>query len=73
VKELVDIAFSHVGLRWKDYVVVDPKFVRPAEVDILLGDAGKASEKLNWKPRVKFEELITMMVDHDMKLYESSK
>ncbi|MCP5007050.1 MAG: GDP-mannose 4,6-dehydratase, partial [Planctomycetes bacterium] len=46
VKELVDIAFSHVGLRWKDYVVVDPKFVRPAEVDILLGDAGKASEKL---------------------------
>ncbi len=73
VKELVDIAFSHVGLRWKDYVVVDPKFVRPAEVDILLGDAGKASEKLKWKPRVKFEELITMMVDHDMKLYASSK
>jgi GDPmannose 4,6-dehydratase len=71
VKELVDIAFSHVGLRWEDYVVIDQKFVRPAEVDLLLGDSGKARENLQWKPRVKFEELITMMVDYDMRWCES--
>ncbi|GJQ57997.1 MAG: GDP-mannose 4,6-dehydratase [Candidatus Scalindua sp. AMX11] len=71
VKELVDIAFSHVGLRWEDYVVIDEKFVRPAEVDLLLGDSGKAQEKLQWKPRVKFEELIKMMVDYDMRRCES--
>ncbi|MDR4504615.1 MAG: GDP-mannose 4,6-dehydratase [Candidatus Scalindua sp.] len=72
VTELVDIAFSHVGLRWKDYVVIDPKFVRPAEVDLLLGNPSKARKKLQWKPRVKFEELITMMVDSDMRRYEPS-
>ncbi|MFD3259451.1 GDP-mannose 4,6-dehydratase [Paenibacillus lentus] len=68
VEELVEIAFSHVGLNWKDYVVIDPKFVRPAEVDLLLGDCSNAKEKLGWKLEVGFEELVKMMVDSDLAL-----
>lgn len=67
VQELVEIAFGHAGLNWKDYVVIDPKFVRPAEVDLLLGDSSKAQEKLGWKLDVGFEELVKMMVDSDLK------
>jgi GDPmannose 4,6-dehydratase len=67
VQELVEIAFGHVGLRWQDYVVIDPKFVRPAEVDLLLGDSVKAQEKLGWKLEVDFKQLITMMVESDLK------
>jgi len=59
-----------VGLEWKDYVVIDPKFVRPAEVDLLLGDSRRAREKLKWEPKIKFEELIRMMVDFDIKRHE---
>ncbi|MDV5120871.1 MAG: GDP-mannose 4,6-dehydratase [Candidatus Scalindua sp.] len=70
VKELVEVAFDHVGLNWKDYVVVDHKFVRPAEVDLLLGDSAKARNKLKWQPKVKFEELIRMMVDYDIERYK---
>ncbi|MGG3284310.1 GDP-mannose 4,6-dehydratase [Paenibacillus solani] len=66
VEELVQIAFEHVGLNWRDYVVVDPKFVRPAEVDLLLGDCTKAKEKLGWELEVGFKELVTMMVDSDL-------
>lgn len=66
VQELVEIAFGHVGLNWQDYVVIDPRFVRPAEVDLLLGDPSKAKEKLNWELEVSFEQLIKMMVDSDM-------
>ncbi|MEF3304494.1 GDP-mannose 4,6-dehydratase [Paenibacillus sp. GYB003] len=66
VEELVDIAFSHVGLNWKDYVVIDPKFVRPAEVDLLLGDCSKAKQKLGWRLEVGFEQLVKMMVDSDL-------
>ncbi|CAM4481340.1 GDP-mannose 4,6-dehydratase [Paenibacillus phoenicis] len=66
VQELVEIAFSHVGLNWRDYVVIDPKFVRPAEVDLLLGDCSKAKEKLGWKLEVGFEELVKMMVESDL-------
>lgn len=66
VKEFVEIAFSHVGLNWSDYVVVDPKFVRPAEVDLLLGDCTKAKEKLGWELEVSFELLVTMMVESDL-------
>jgi len=73
VKELVEIAFDHVGLNWKDYVVVDHKFVRPAEVDLLLGDSAKARNKLKWQPKVKFEELIRMMVDYDIERYKVSE
>ena len=66
VKDLLEVAFGCVGLKWEDYVVVDPKFVRPAEVDHLLGDASKAKRKLGWEPKVSFEELIRMMVEADL-------
>lgn len=67
VREFVDIAFRHVGLNYEDYVVVDPQFFRPAEVDILLGNPRKAEEKLGWKPQVSFKELVQMMVEADLK------
>jgi GDPmannose 4,6-dehydratase len=70
---LVEIAFNRVGLNWKDYVVIDPKFVRPAEVDLLLGDSTKARNKLKWQPRVGFEELVRMMVDYDVERYKVSE
>ncbi len=66
VRELCEVAFSYVGLDYRDYVVVDPKFFRPAEVNILLADPTKAKTKLGWKPRVSFEELIQMMVEADL-------
>jgi len=66
VKELVEIAFNRVGLDWQKYVVIDPAFIRPAEVDLLIGDASKAKEKLGWTPEVSFEGLIHMMVDSDL-------
>jgi GDPmannose 4,6-dehydratase len=68
VKELVDIAFDHVGLDPADYVGTDPRFLRPAEVDHLIGDAAKAHEQLGWRPRTTFEELIRLMVDADLEL-----
>ncbi len=66
VRELCEVAFSHVGLDYRDFVVVDPKFFRPAEVNILLADPSKARAKLGWQPRVSFEELIRMMVEADL-------
>ena len=66
VKDLVQIAFDYGNLSWKDYVLVDPKFVRPAEVKLLLGDSSKALNKIGWKPEVSFEELVRMMVDADL-------
>ncbi len=66
VGELCEVAFNHVGLNWRDHVVVDEKFYRPAEVDLLIGDASKAGEELGWEPSVSFEELVHMMVDADM-------
>lgn len=62
-----------VGLDWHDYVKVDPKFLRPAEVNILQGDASKAERLLGWKPEVKFEELVKMMVKADLKRYEEKR
>ncbi len=67
VKELVEIAFGHVGLDWEKYVKLDPAFLRPAEVDHLIGDASKARKELNWQPSVTFDGLVKMMVDADMK------
>ena len=66
VRELCDRAFGHVGLDYRDHVVEDPTLIRPAEVDHLLGDASKARTKLGWRPRVSFDELVTMMVDADV-------
>jgi len=67
VKEFCELAFSHVGLNWQDYVVTDPKFFRPAEVDLLLGDPAKAKRVLGWTPTTTFEQLVREMVDGDMK------
>ena len=66
VERLVDVAFSHAGLKWKDYVRLDPAFLRPAEVDLLIGDPSKAQAQLGWKPKVSFEQMIQMMVDSDI-------
>ncbi len=66
VERLVDVAFSHVGLDWHDHVTLDDRFVRPAEVDLLIGDCSKAETKLGWTPKVTFEELVKMMVDADL-------
>jgi len=66
VRELVDAAFGHVGLNWQDYVVTDPKFMRPAEVDVLLADPSKARKDLGWTPKVGFRELVAMMVEADL-------
>ena len=68
IEELVQLAFAEVGIDdWKKYVRQDPKFFRPAEVDLLIGDASKAREKLGWEPEVTFPELVKMMVAHDLK------
>lgn len=67
VREFVDLAFSHVGLDYKKYVVEDPKFFRPAEVDLLIGDPAKAKKVLGWEPKMKFEQLVRTMVDADLK------
>jgi GDPmannose 4,6-dehydratase len=66
VQKLCEAAFSHVGLNWRDHVVQDQEFMRPAEVDLLVGDASKAHARLGWEPSVSFEELVHMMVDADL-------
>ena len=67
VKELLNIAFSHVNKNWEDYVVIDQQFYRPAEIYELKGDTSKAKEKLGWKPSISFEKILEMMVDEDIK------
>jgi GDPmannose 4,6-dehydratase len=66
VEQFVQAAFSHVDLDWRDYVVIDPKFYRPAEVDLLVADPSKAKHELGWQPKVGFHELVAMMVDADL-------
>jgi GDPmannose 4,6-dehydratase len=73
VRELVEAAFGHVGLNWQDYVVTDPKFMRPAEVDLLLADPSKARKELGWTPKVGFRELVAMMVDADLERLSARK
>jgi GDPmannose 4,6-dehydratase len=68
VRRCVEIAFDHAGLEWEPYVVIDDAFKRPAEVDLLVGDASKAERELGWRPATSFEELIRLMVDADLKL-----
>lgn len=68
VQKLVETAFSYVGLNWRDYVVQDPAFMRPAEVDLLVGDPSKAGRQLGWEPTMTFTELIHRMVEADLKL-----
>ena len=71
VRELVEAAFGHVGLDWKKHVKTDPKYVRPAEVDVLQADPSKARRELGWSPRVSFSELVAMMVDADLERLSS--
>ncbi|HSR15542.1 MAG TPA: GDP-mannose 4,6-dehydratase, partial [Gemmatimonadales bacterium] len=66
VRELVEAAFGHVGLDWRQHVVTDPAFMRPAEVDLLQADPGRARAELQWTPAVGFTELVGMMVDADL-------
>lgn len=66
VRDLVEVAFQSAGLNWEEYVEIDPRFIRPAEVDLLCGDATKIRQNLSWQPDVSFEELIQMMVESDL-------
>jgi GDPmannose 4,6-dehydratase len=66
VREFVEVAFEHASLDWRRYVAIDPRYFRPVEVDILQGDYSKARERLGWKPKVTFNELVKLMVDADM-------
>ena len=72
IREFCEAAFKHVDLDWQEYVKVDEKFFRPAEVNILLGDSSKAQDQLGWKPRVSFEGMVQMMVDRDLELLDVS-
>ncbi len=70
VREFCEVAFGHLGLNWEDHVVIDEAFMRPAEVDLLVGDGAKARDQLGWEPKTSFEDLVTMMVDADLDLLE---
>ena len=67
VKQFVEMAFESVGLKWQDYVKKDKRFMRPAEVDLLVGDPSKAKEKLNWQPKTSFKQMVELMVQADIK------
>jgi GDPmannose 4,6-dehydratase len=73
VREFVELAFDHAGLKWSDYVKLDPHYFRPSEVDVLCGDASKAKAKLGWSAKVSFPELVRRMVDFDLALAEREK
>lgn len=66
VREFLDLAFARLDLDWKQYVEIDPRYLRPAEVDLLIGDARKAQTKLGWRPQVMFPDLVNRMIDHDL-------
>ena len=73
VQEFLDVAAAYCGLDWKEFVETDPRYFRPTEVDYLLGDASKAREQLGWKPKLKFEDLVRVMVEHDLELAEQER
>jgi GDPmannose 4,6-dehydratase len=73
IRECLEVAFNRVGLDWEKYVEIDPRYYRPAEVDLLIGDYSKAKQKLGWEPKTKFKELIELMVDADMKLLSDQR
>ena len=68
VREFLEKTFSYLDLDWEKYVEIDPRYFRPAEVDLLLGDASKARQKLGWQPKVTFDGLVKLMTDHDLEL-----
>ena len=71
VRTFCEAAFGYAGLNYEDFVVQDPAFYRPAEVDLLVSDPSKAREKLGWEPSVNFEELVSLMVEADLKRYSA--
>ena len=73
VRQFLDEVFGHLDLDWNKYVEIDPRYFRPTEVDLLLGDAAKAKKILNWQPKVDMKQLAQMMVDSDMKLAKNEK
>jgi GDPmannose 4,6-dehydratase len=73
VREFLDTAFGHVGLDWKKYVEMDARYLRPAEVDLLIGDFSKAKQRLGWAPSTRFEDLVKLMVDDDIKLLKDHR
>ena len=73
VKEFLEEAFAHVGLNWEKYVVQDQRYMRPAEVDLLIGDPTKAEKQLGWKPKTKFKDLVKIMVDADVELLKAHR
>ena len=73
VRDFCEKAFSIAGLNYEDYVVTNPTFFRPAEVDILLGDCSKAKKVLKWQPKISFDELVVRMIESDLRLYDSKK
>jgi GDPmannose 4,6-dehydratase len=68
VREFLEESFAYVNLKWEDYVEIDPRYFRPAEVDLLLGDSTKAKQKLGWEPKVTFKSLVELMVDADLEV-----
>jgi len=73
VREFLDEVFGHLDLDWQKYVEIDPRYLRPTEVDFLQGDSSKARKVLGWEPKVTFKELAKMMTDADMELAEHEK
>ncbi|CAA6666680.1 unnamed protein product [Spirodela intermedia] len=73
VEEFLEVAFGYAGLKWKDHVVIDKRYFRPAEVDNLKGDSSKARRELGWRPKVSFQQLVQMMVDEDTELAKREK
>ncbi len=73
VREFLDVAFSHAGLDWKKHVEIDPRYYRPAEVDLLVGDYSKAKKQLGWEPKTRFVDLTKLMVDADIKLLKDHR
>jgi GDPmannose 4,6-dehydratase len=73
VREFLEVAFGHAGLDWRKYVEIDPKYYRPAEVELLIGDYAKAKKQLGWQPKTTFVELTNLMVDADIKLLKDHR
>jgi GDPmannose 4,6-dehydratase len=73
IREFLDVAFEHAGMDWKKYVHIDERYYRPAEVDLLIGDASKAKKKLGWEPKTKFVDLVKLMVDADIQLLKDHR
>lgn len=73
IREFLDVAFGYVGMDWKQYVEIDPRYYRPAEVELLIGDYGKARRQLGWEPKIRFADLVKLMVDADVKLLKDHR